>query len=126
MDARAFANLAQCSAKRYIARVRIAVVAGTRPEFIKLAKVVEELRRCGESPTIIATGQHTDLLRGTPFEDGMAPDVNLKLPGTNDPIRYAGLVNAVLRDKWARAKPDVVVVQGDTASAYAGACAAQE
>ncbi len=88
--------------------------------------VVAELRRRGESPTIIATGQHTDLLRGTPFENGMAPHVNLQRPGTNDPIHYAGLVNAILRAKWARTKPDIVVVQGDTASAYAGACAAQE
>lgn len=103
--------------------VRIVVVAGTRPEFIKLAPVVQELRRRGESPTIIATGQHTDLLRGTPFEDGMAPDVNLGLPSSNDPPIYAGLVGGTLRLQWERQRPDLVIVQGDTASAYAGAWA---
>lgn len=106
--------------------VKITCVLGTRPEFVKLAPVVAELRRHGESPIIIATGQHTTLLAGTPFEDGMAPDVNLGLASTNDPLAYASLCEGALRAKWARAKPDVVVVQGDTASAYAGALAAKQ
>lgn len=86
--------------------------------------VVAELRRRGESPTIIATGQHTDLLRGTPFDDGMAPNVNLGLAGSNDPFGYAAICEGALRAKWVRDKPELVIVQGDTASAYAGALAA--
>jgi len=104
--------------------VNITIVAGCRPEFVKLGPVVAELRRRGESPTVLATGQHTTLLAGTPFDDGMRPDVNLGLAGTNDPFVYASVVEGALRAKWAPAKPELVVVQGDTASAYAGALAA--
>lgn len=104
--------------------MNIAICYGTRPEAIKLSKVVEALRGAGESPTVYCTNQHTDLLRGTPAEDSMKPDVNLGLASSNDPLAYASLCEGALRAKWARAKPDVVVVQGDTASAYAGAVAA--
>ena len=39
-----------------------AVVIGTRPEAIKLAPVVSELRKRGMETTIIGTGQHRDLV----------------------------------------------------------------
>lgn len=106
--------------------MNIAIVFGTRPEAVKLSKVVEALRTAGEHPTVYCTNQHTDLLRGTPAEDSMKPDISLGLASTNDPLAYASLCEGALRAKWARAKPDVVVVQGDTASAYAGALAASQ
>ena len=105
---------------------RIAVVYGTRPESIKLAPVVEELRRRNVEPTIISTGQHTSLLRGTPAESTMAPQISLGLLSDNDPLAYAITCEGALRAKWASSKPDLVVVQGDTASAYAGAFAAHQ
>jgi UDP-N-acetylglucosamine 2-epimerase (non-hydrolysing) len=105
--------------------MKIAVVYGTRPEAIKLAPVVEELRRRNVEPTIISTGQHTSLLRGTPAESTMAPHVNLNLPSDNDPTMYAERCRGALRAHWREfEKPDLVFVQGDTASAYAGAEAA--
>lgn len=91
---------------------------------MKLAPVVAELRRRDVTPTILATGQHTDLLRGTPFEDGMRPDISLGLASQNDPFAYVRLGEGTLRARFAQLKPDLVVVQGDTASAYAGALAA--
>ena len=104
--------------------MKLTLVYGTRPEAIKLLKVAEALRAAGNPPTIVCTGQHTDLLRGTPAEDGMRPDVPLGLPGSNDPFVYASVVEGALRAKWAKNRPELVVVQGDTASAYAGALAA--
>lgn len=105
--------------------MKIAVCYGTRPEAIKLAPVVAELRRRNVEPTIISTGQHTSLLRGTPAESTMAPHVNLSLPSNNDPIVYAGLIERVLVRHWGKTPPpDLVMVQGDTASAYGGALAA--
>jgi UDP-N-acetylglucosamine 2-epimerase (non-hydrolysing) len=104
--------------------MNLTVVYGTRPEAIKLAPVVAELRRCGALPTIISTGQHTSLLRGTPAESTMAPHVSLGLPSDNDPLQYAQVCEGALRAKWARDTPDLVVVQGDTASAYAAAAGA--
>lgn len=103
---------------------RIAVIAGTRPEFIKLSKVVEELRRRGVEPTIIASGQHQSLLRGTPAESTMAPHISLNLPSDNDPIAYTGTCIKALQVQLAQEKPDLVIIQGDTASANAGSIAA--
>jgi len=54
----------------------------------------------------------------------MAPHVSLGLPSDNDPLKYAATCNGALRAQWARTRPDLVMVQGDTASAYAGAQAA--
>lgn len=99
-------------------------VYGTRPEAIKLSTVVEALRAAGAVPTLVATGQHTDLLRGTPAEDVMRPDVQCGIPGQADPMAYASLVEGHLRHRWVKDRPELVIVQGDTASAYAGALAA--
>lgn len=54
----------------------------------------------------------------------MAPDVNLGLAGSNNPFGYANICEGALRTKWVRDRPELVIVQGDTASAYAGALAA--
>lgn len=105
--------------------MRLTIVYGTRPESVKLAPVVTALRAAGSIPTLIQTGQHTDLLRGTPAEDVMRPDVSLGLAARPDPRVYVAVVEAALRARWAPEHPDIVVVQGDTASAYAGAFAAQ-
>lgn len=98
------------------------MVFGTRPEAVKIAPVVTELRRCGVEPTIYATGQHTSLLKGTPAENVLADNVNLALPSSNDPLVYARDCGRKLSAVFRVNRPDVIVVQGDTASAYAGAC----
>lgn len=104
--------------------MQITVVYGTRPEAIKLGPVVQELRRRGIQPTILATGQHTTLLQGTPAETVLTPDVSLGLASDNDPVHYAAAAEAALRAHWAASPPDLVMVVGDTASAYAGTQAA--
>lgn len=98
------------------------MVYGTRPEAVKIAPVVSELRRCGVEPTIIATGQHTSLLKGTPAETVLAPNISLDLPSANDPLIYGRDCGRALAKVFRLNRPDVIVVQGDTASAYAGAC----
>lgn len=103
--------------------MKIAVVFGTRPEAVKVWKVVEELRRRGVEPWIACTGQHTSLLRGTPADDALNPNVTLGIPGNNDPIAYGRTCAQALVEEFRKNRPDVIVVQGDTASAYAGAVA---
>jgi len=86
--------------------------------------VVEELRRRGVEPTIVATGQHQSLLRGTPAESTMAPQVSLGIESQNDPMAYVRACEWGLRRVWATDRPEMVMIQGDTASAYAGAAVA--
>lgn len=98
------------------------MIYGTRPEAVKVAPVVIELRRCGVEPAIIQTGQHTSLLKGTPAENVLTPNVTLALASTNDPLVYARECGRALAGVLRKNRPDIIVVQGDTASAYAGAC----
>lgn len=101
------------------------VVIGTRPEAIKLAPVVTELRKRGMETTIIGTGQHRDLVDPVLDLFGLALDLDLQI------MEPESSLNAVLSRAIERLgsaletlHPDVVVVQGDTTSAMAGALAA--
>lgn len=104
----------------------LAFVLGTRPEFIKCGPVVVELRALGIQPTVISTGQHWDLLKGTPAETDLADAISLGLESHTDPLRWVACAESPIRRELKKLAPSVVVVQGDTASALAGARAAAE
>jgi len=103
----------------------IAIIAGTRPEILKLAPVFQSLKQEALEPVWIATGQHGDLADQALEAVGITPGV--KLPGGWDARSLTNLSAGLLTQLggWVEAnKPDAVIVQGDTASAYSGALAA--
>ena len=98
----------------------IIIIYGTRPEYIKVKPVADELRKRGIPFRLLCTGQHTD---------------NVMLPDTlNVPVMDTGLnrldsiTRSVCSDSFHKVfeeiKPDAVMVQGDTASAMAAALTA--
>ncbi len=101
-------------------------VFGTRPEAIKFAPVIRAITRNPDLEVInIVTSQHTELLR--PLIDLFDIDVSADL----DVMRHDQPLNGVLSRivdrldaELVRWMPDVVLVQGDTTSALAGALAA--
>jgi UDP-N-acetylglucosamine 2-epimerase (non-hydrolysing) len=99
---------------------------GTRPEAIKLAPVVRLARReCATSSLIISTGQQCDLVPPALADFALVPDIDLQLmrPGqTLGELTARSL--AGLSRVFGNVRPRLVVVQGDTASALAGAMAA--
>ncbi|MFA4927558.1 MAG: UDP-N-acetylglucosamine 2-epimerase (non-hydrolyzing) [Patulibacter sp.] len=106
--------------------VRFLVVVGTRPEAIKLAPVVRALRDDARHlVAVVDTGQQPALVPPALAAVGLASDVRLTLErhdhGLNELLGrlIAGLDRAI-----AEQRPDVVLVQGDTTSALAGALAA--
>jgi len=100
------------------------IVLGTRPEAIKLAPIVRELCRRDLRHTILVTGQHTSLLKDTGFENEFHVQ-HLNLPNPNDPYAFANSLHQHLAHQWAKGKPQhTVIVQGDTASTYGAALAA--
>jgi UDP-N-acetylglucosamine 2-epimerase (non-hydrolysing) len=108
-------------------RLRTAmVVYGTRPEAIKLAPVVRALRSStAVEPVVAVTGQHRELLDHVHTLFGIEPDHDLGIltPGqtpTEVTARVLTGMNAVVRE----VRPDLVVVQGDTTTTFAGALAA--
>lgn len=99
----------------------IAVVFGTRPEAIKLGPVVAELRNLGAPVTVICSGQHRELLAGTPAETDLAGP-SLGLASDGNVARWMAAAQDSLIPVLADV--DVVVVQGDTMTALAAAQAA--
>lgn len=101
------------------------VIVGTRPEAIKLASVVRSLR-LGRAiqPIVCATGQHRALLDTALGSFQLRPniDLNLMQPG-QAPQDFLSLALARLGEVVAQLRPEVVIVQGDTSSAFAGALA---
>jgi UDP-N-acetylglucosamine 2-epimerase (non-hydrolysing) len=106
--------------------IRATTLFGTRPEVIKLAPVVRALTAAKAfRVTNIASGQHTDLLY--PFAErfgiGIDQDLRVMEPGQT-PSGVGARVLAALDPILAREQFDVLLVQGDTTTAMAGALAA--
>ena len=97
---------------------------GTRPEIIKMAPIYKNLQARGENVQVLHTGQHEDVAQALYTFFDMDPDYQIqlkrRLPGLSD--LTAELLQGIDR-VLADVKPDVVLVQGDTASAFVGAMA---
>ena len=105
------------------ARPSLLIVAGTRPECIKLAPVVRELaRRHTFAGIVVNSGQHVEAVRRTFAEFGIACDGELPALGAHPNLTAASrhLVHS-LTGAIRHHRPSLVVVQGDTLTAYAGA-----
>lgn len=102
---------------------RIVLVVGTRPECIKVGPIAHELRQLGIEPEIIATGQHSTLLAGTPAESDLKDAYSLGMRSDGDVEGW--VMDAITRiSDRLPGRDAIVVVQGDTMSAYAAALAA--
>jgi UDP-N-acetylglucosamine 2-epimerase (non-hydrolysing) len=105
---------------------RVLVVVGTRPEVIKMAPVVEVLAATrGFAPTLCVVGQQGQILDEALAEWGLEPTYRVVLPGTDRrlPVMLAAML-APLADCIEDAKPDVVLVEGDTTTNLAASLAA--
>src|SRR5437588_2524426 len=105
----------------------IGIVFGTRPEAIKLAPVIFELRRRPDEfqLALISTAQHRHMLDQVLDIFEITPDVDLDLMTPNQTL--AGITCRVLQamDELLQQRPlDCLMVQGDTTTAFAAALAA--
>ena len=104
--------------------MKILIVIGTRPEAIKMAPVVMELRRRGADVTVCSTGQHAEMMEPIFAFFGIAVDVRLEAMAHAGSLSqlFAYVVGAL--DKHLEAsRPDLALVHGDTSSAAAAAVA---
>jgi UDP-N-acetylglucosamine 2-epimerase (non-hydrolysing) len=106
---------------------RLLIAFGTRPEIIKLAPVIKEIRKYPRdlAPVLLATAQHRGLLDQMLALFEIKPDLDLNLMEPNQTLdrltsRVMLRTSQVLRD----IKPDLVIVQGDTTTAMVVALAA--
>ncbi len=105
---------------------KVMVIFGTRPEAIKLFPVINALKNQSDvACEVVVSAQHREMLDQVLSISGIVPDHDLDLmqPGQSLDALTARLLEAI-GAVLDRAKPDRVVVQGDTATAMVGALAA--
>jgi len=105
--------------------VKVAVVIGTRPEAIKMAPVVRALRAASDiHAEVLLTAQHRELLDQAlePFAIRGDRDLNVMQEHQTLPQLSSRLLTAL--DGWlATSQPDLVLVQGDTTTAFVASLA---
>jgi len=102
-------------------------VVGTRPEAIKMAPVIQELRARPDSvrSVVCSTGQHREMLDQVLRLFQIQPDHELEVMEPNQTL--SGLTAALIRgldSVLCRVRPDWVLAQGDTTTVLAAALAA--
>lgn len=105
---------------------KVLVVVGTRPEAIKMAPVIDALaRESGLHVRVALTGQHGDLVDQALAAFGTRPDYDLDIMRADqtlyDVIR--GVLDG-LREVVRAYAPDLLLVQGDTATVFAASLVA--
>ncbi len=102
----------------------ILFIAGTRPEAVKLAPLILDLRARGLAPQLVATGQHRQMFDEALAGFGLRADHDLGVMAPS-PDQLVGRLVPMLADLIRAERPAMVVVQGDTSSTFAGALASR-
>jgi UDP-N-acetylglucosamine 2-epimerase (non-hydrolysing) len=113
--------------RRTSCRRKVLLAFGTRPEAIKLAPLVKELERRADrfEPVVLVTAQHRGMLDQVLDVFDIKPDHDLDIMRAGQTladvtVRVLQEIEAVL----VKERPDIVIVQGDTTSAFVSALAA--
>ena len=104
---------------------KIMLVFGTRPEAIKMCPLVNELKQREEVQTIVCvTGQHRQMLDQVLAVFGVTPDYDLSIMKPRQTLfDITASILERIRQVMEDARPDVVLVHGDTSTAFAAALA---
>lgn len=100
-------------------------IAGTRPECIKLAAFVDAMRSAREPLSLLVSGQHPETCRRTLAEFGVTPDAVMPMVNGASLVARLNLKIGQILDFMSTRRVALVVVQGDTLTALAGAMAAR-
>ncbi len=104
---------------------KVMLVFGTRPEAIKMCPLVNELKSRKSLETVVCvTGQHRQMLDQVLNAFGVVPDYDLSIMKDKQTL-FDVTINILdrIRDVLAEAKPDVVLVHGDTSTTFVTALA---
>ncbi len=105
---------------------KVMAVFGTRPEAIKMAPVIKELKQVEDIKTVVTvTAQHREMLDQVLHLFKIDPDYDLDLMKEEQDLFSitTGVLNG-LKDIMAKEKPDLVLVHGDTTTTFAASLAA--
>jgi len=108
-------------------KLKVITILGTRPEVIKLAPVVQELKKF---PTriqskVVLTGQHREMVDQFLKIFSLKPDYDLQIMMPNQTLLdVAERCTARLSKVLVKEKPDMIIVEGDTTTAFIAALCA--
>jgi UDP-N-acetylglucosamine 2-epimerase (non-hydrolysing) len=108
-------------------KCRIIAVLGTRPEAIKLALVIHALRQRSQEfeTAVVHTGQHRTMLDHALQFFKIKPDFDLDVMRPNQTLNsLTARVLDTVENACHRYEPNMVLIQGDTTTAFASALAA--
>ena len=105
--------------------MKILVVFGTRPEAIKMAPIIKELERQNAQYKVLVTAQHRQMLDGVLEIFDIKPDFDLNIFKKGQTLTDITVETLRGLEKvFKEYLPDVLLVQGDTTTVFAGALAA--
>ena len=108
-------------------RLKVMTIFGTRPEAIKMAPVVLELQKYPEQiqPIVTVTAQHREMLDQVLQLFRIQPDYDLDIMSPSQTLfDITSRALTGLNEVLAEARPDLVLVHGDTTTTFVGALAA--
>lgn len=107
--------------------MKVFTIFGTRPEAIKMAPVIHELNSNAASieSVICITAQHREMLDQVLNVFGIVPDYDLKIMKKGqDLFDITRNILTEIKEILKKENPGIVLVQGDTTTAFAGSLAA--
>ena len=109
-----------------MSKIKVMTVFGTRPEAIKMAPLVLELEKHPDEieSIVCVTAQHREMLDQVLDIFGIKPDYDLDIMKSRQTL--IGITTRVLEgldEVIKEAKPDIVLVHGDTSTSFVGALA---
>lgn len=105
--------------------MKIMMVFGTRPEAIKMCPLVNELRNRNKFDVVVCvTGQHEEMLDQVLNIFHVVPEYNLHIMKKNQSLFDITVINLErIKKILEKEKPDLILVHGDTSTAFSAALA---
>lgn len=108
-------------------KIKVMVVFGTRPEAIKMAPLILQLKKQSEKfeTMTVVTAQHRQMLDQVLQTFNIEPDIDLDIMGksqtlTDITVKILNQLDKLLKE----VKPDIILVHGDTTTTFATSLAA--
>ena len=107
-------------------KIKLSIIIGTRPEAIKLAPLILNFKKSEDFKTrIVLSGQHSFMVKQVMDLFQIKEDTNLKLMKPKQNLTFITCETLYGFEKeFEKNRPDLVIVQGDTTTAFAAALAA--
>lgn len=102
-------------------KIKILVSFGTRPEGIKLAPVIKEIQKNSDKLDMVvcSTGQHKEMLKQVIDFFELKPDIELSIMTQNQSLSMlSSRIIVSMEEVFEKTRPDIVLVQGDTTTAF--------